>query len=43
MPRRSATARSMTARPASRPDFGATYYAAYVFDPDGNRLEAVHQ
>jgi catechol 2,3-dioxygenase-like lactoylglutathione lyase family enzyme len=26
-----------------RPEFGATYYAAFVFDPDGNRIEAVHQ
>jgi catechol 2,3-dioxygenase-like lactoylglutathione lyase family enzyme len=29
--------------PGARPQFGATYYAAFVFDPDGNRLEAVHQ
>jgi catechol 2,3-dioxygenase-like lactoylglutathione lyase family enzyme len=29
--------------PGLRPDFGATYYAAFLFDPDGNRLEAVHQ
>jgi catechol 2,3-dioxygenase-like lactoylglutathione lyase family enzyme len=29
--------------PGLRPHFGATYYAAFVFDPDGNRLEAVHQ
>jgi catechol 2,3-dioxygenase-like lactoylglutathione lyase family enzyme len=29
--------------PGPRPDFGATYYAAFLFDPDGNRLEAVHQ
>src|SRR5258708_1851254 len=24
-----------------RPDYGATYYAAFVHDPDGNNLEAV--
>jgi catechol 2,3-dioxygenase-like lactoylglutathione lyase family enzyme len=29
--------------PGPRPEFGATYYAAFLFDPDGNRLEAVHQ
>jgi len=27
--------------PGSRPDYGATYYAAYVRDPDGNKLQAV--
>jgi catechol 2,3-dioxygenase-like lactoylglutathione lyase family enzyme len=29
--------------PGERPEFGPTYYAAFVFDPDGNRHEAVHQ
>jgi catechol 2,3-dioxygenase-like lactoylglutathione lyase family enzyme len=29
--------------PGPRPDYGATYYAAFVFDPDGYKLEAVHQ
>lgn len=29
--------------PGLRPDYGATYYAAFVTDPDGHRLEAVHQ
>jgi hypothetical protein len=24
-----------------RADYGPTYYAAYVVDPDGNNLEAV--
>ncbi|HSR56710.1 MAG TPA: VOC family protein [Candidatus Binataceae bacterium] len=28
-------------KPGLRPDYGATYYAAFVFDPDGNNLEAV--
>ncbi len=27
--------------PGLRPDYGASYYAAYVVDPDGYRLEAV--
>jgi catechol 2,3-dioxygenase-like lactoylglutathione lyase family enzyme len=26
-----------------RPRYGAAYYAAFVIDPDGHRLEAVHQ
>jgi len=30
-------------KPGLRPDYGATYYAAFVFDPDGNNLEAVTQ
>jgi catechol 2,3-dioxygenase-like lactoylglutathione lyase family enzyme len=25
-----------------RPDYSATYYAAFLFDPDGNNIEAVH-
>jgi len=29
--------------PGLRPRYGATYYAAFVIDPDGHRLEAVHQ
>lgn len=29
--------------PGLRPDYGETYYAAFVTDPDGYRLEAVHQ
>ncbi len=28
-------------KPGLRPDYGANYYAAFVFDPDGNNLEAV--
>jgi catechol 2,3-dioxygenase-like lactoylglutathione lyase family enzyme len=28
-------------KPGLRPDYGATYYAAFVLDPDGNNLEAV--
>lgn len=27
--------------PGLRPDYHATYYAAFVIDPDGNNLEAV--
>lgn len=27
--------------PGLRPDYGADYYAAFVIDPDGHRLEAV--
>ena len=26
-----------------RPQYGPTYYAAFVIDPDGHRLEAVYQ
>lgn len=29
--------------PGPRPAYGPTYYAAFVTDPDGHRLEAVHQ
>ena len=29
--------------PGLRPYYSATYYAAFVIDPDGYRLEAVHQ
>ena len=28
-------------KPGLRPDYAATYYAAYVLDPDGNNVEAV--
>jgi catechol 2,3-dioxygenase-like lactoylglutathione lyase family enzyme len=27
--------------PGLRPDYAATYYAAFAFDPDGNNVEAV--
>ncbi|CAN5729815.1 VOC family protein [soil metagenome] len=27
--------------PGLRPDYGANYYAAFLLDPDGNRIEAV--
>jgi catechol 2,3-dioxygenase-like lactoylglutathione lyase family enzyme len=30
-------------RPGLRPDYSPTYYAAFVFDLDGYKLEAVHQ
>lgn len=29
--------------PGLRPHYSATYYAAFVIDPDGYKLEAVHQ
>ncbi|HXC56228.1 MAG TPA: VOC family protein [Rhizomicrobium sp.] len=29
--------------PGLRPHYGPTYYAAFLTDPDGYRLEAVHQ
>ena len=29
--------------PGPRPHYSPTYYAAFVFDPDGHKLEAVHQ
>lgn len=29
--------------PGLRPDYGPNYYAAFVVDPDGHRLEAVCQ
>ena len=29
--------------PGLRPHYGPTYYAAFVRDPDGHKLEAVHQ
>lgn len=29
--------------PGLRPHYGETYYAAFVLDPDGHKLEAVHQ
>jgi catechol 2,3-dioxygenase-like lactoylglutathione lyase family enzyme len=28
--------------PGSRPQYSATYYGAFVLDPDGNSIEAVH-
>lgn len=27
--------------PGPRPDYGATYYAGFLIDPDGNNVEAV--
>ena len=29
--------------PGPRPHYSSTYYAAFVLDPDGHRLEAVNQ
>jgi len=28
--------------PGPRPEYHGGYYGAYVFDPDGNNVEAVH-
>ena len=28
--------------PGLRPDYGPSYYAAFVIDPEGHRIEAVH-
>lgn len=28
-------------KPGSRPDYSATYWAAFVIDPDDNNIEAV--
>jgi catechol 2,3-dioxygenase-like lactoylglutathione lyase family enzyme len=28
--------------PGPRPDYSPTYYAAFLLDPDGNNIEAVH-
>src|SRR5205085_2923995 len=30
------------AAPEPRPQYGATYYGAFLLDPDGNSVEAVH-
>ena len=30
-------------QPGVRKDYSPTYYAAFVTDPDGHKLEAVHQ
>ncbi|MBI3556095.1 MAG: hypothetical protein HY074_07515 [Deltaproteobacteria bacterium] len=30
-------------KPGPRPQYSETYYAAFVFDLDGHRLEAVYQ
>ena len=40
---RSRSAAPTTGRPAPRPDYFPGYYAAYVLDPDGYNVEAVHQ
>ena len=29
--------------PGLRPEYGANYYAAYFFDPDGHNIEAVYR
>jgi predicted lactoylglutathione lyase len=30
-------------KPGIREDYGSTYYATFVIDPDGNNIEAVHR
>lgn len=30
-------------KPGPRPDYGPTYYAAFIHDPDGNNIEAMLQ
>ena len=42
MPRRSTEGGSDAGAPGLRPDYTPDYYAAFVRDPDGNKLEAVH-
>ncbi|MGG5342855.1 VOC family protein [Enterococcus sp. AZ192] len=29
-------------KPGDRPDYGVSYYAAFIFDPDGYNIEAVY-
>ena len=41
MPPRSRPAAAPTVRRGLRPQHGEGYYAAFVRDPDGNRIEAV--
>jgi hypothetical protein len=41
MRRRSAPAAATTARPGLRTHYHGDYYAAFVLDPDGHRVEAV--
>ncbi|MBL0406187.1 VOC family protein [Microvirga aerilata] len=38
-----ATGGSDEGRPGLRPQYHANYYAAFVKDPDGYKIEAVHQ
>jgi hypothetical protein len=37
----SRTVARTTARPGIRADYALNYYAAFVFDPEGNNIEAV--
>ena len=41
LPRRLAAGGRDHGAPGPRPDYSATYWAAFVLDPDGNNLEAV--
>jgi catechol 2,3-dioxygenase-like lactoylglutathione lyase family enzyme len=38
-----ATGGQSEGEPGPRPNFGPAYYAAFVRDPEGHKLEAVHQ
>ena len=40
-PRRSPPAAPSDGAPGLRPQHGEGYYAAFIRDPDGNRIEAV--
>ena len=42
VPRRGAGGGRDNGAPGPRPEYHAGYYGAYVFDPDGNNVEAVH-
>ena len=41
MPRRCEPAATSDGAPGLRPEYSANYYAAFIRDPDGNRIEAV--
>jgi catechol 2,3-dioxygenase-like lactoylglutathione lyase family enzyme len=38
-----ATGAKNAGAPGLRPHYGTSYYAAFVIDPDGYKIEAVHQ
>ena len=41
MPRRSQAGGTSDGAPGPRPEYIAGYYAAFIRDPEGNRIEAV--
>ena len=41
--RRAAPAAPTTGAPGPRPEYGASYYSAYLLDPDGHRVEIAVQ